>query len=520
MRTVRILLVVALLTAACATDDPLENLASTPTTPAPPSSIADEPVSEEPAADVAPDATTAPRDWSLPGADYQNSRRAIGSPIEASNVELLSVRWSAPAGGPLSTVPIVADGVVYAQAGNGAVHAVDEATGSEIWSSAPTGFNIGPFGAAVDGERVFAVYGSTGLIALDRSSGEPVWTTEITATPTTGIDIQPLVYDGLVFASTVPVSIGGIYVGGDRGVLHALDAATGEVVWTFDTVLGDDLWGNPDVNSGGGSWYPPAIDEDRGLIYWGVANPAPFPGTAEFPNGSSRPGPNLYTNSVVALDIETGELAWYHQVIPHDIFDRDLVHTMIVDLDDGSDIVVTTGKAGIVVGIDPDAGTPQWETAVGRHENDELEALTGETVVYPGTYGGVLTPPASADGTVYVATINAPSTLVPDATAYFGSDLFTGPGEIVAIDAASGDVRWATAVDGDPLGGVAVVNDLLLTALLDGTVVALDRESGEIVHEVAAPGGVNGWMSIVGDTLYLPVGQANPPAIVAYTLPG
>ena len=516
MHRLRILIVVVLLATACATDDPLVNVATTPTAAAGPTTSGTTPSDAPPDNDDA----TAPTDWALPGADYDNSRRAVGSAITAANVELLRPVWSADMGGPLSTVPIVADGVVYAQAGNGSVSAIDAVTGELRWSSTATGFNIGPFGAAVAEGRVFAVYGSTGIVALDAATGEELWVTEITATPTTGIDIQPVVHDGLVFASTVPVSIGGIYVGGDRGVLHALDAATGAVAWTFDTVLGDDLWGNPEVNSGGGSWYPPAIDTERGLVYWGVANPAPFPGTPEFPNGSSRPGPNLYTNSAVALDLETGELAWYHQVIPHDIFDRDLVHTMIVDLDDGSDLVVATGKGATVVGIDPDTGTPRWETPVGRHENDDLDEISGETTVYPGTYGGVLTPPASADGTVYVATLNAPSTVVPDATFYFGGDLGTEPGEVVAVDAASGAVRWATAVPGDPLGGVAVVNDLLLTALLDGTVLALSRATGEIVHQFAAPGGINGWMSIVGDTIYLPVGHATPPQIVAYGIPG
>ncbi|MEZ5244887.1 MAG: PQQ-binding-like beta-propeller repeat protein [Acidimicrobiales bacterium] len=515
MHRLRILLAVVLLAAACGTDDPLENLAATPTSPVATSTTVG---ADTPPVSM-PDATE-PRDWALPGADYHNSRQAIGSSIDAGTVELLARAWSAEMAGPLSTVPIVVDGVVYAQAGNGAVSAIDASTGEVRWTSAPTGFNIGPFGAAVADGRVFAVYGSTGVVALDAATGDEVWVAEITATPTTGIDIQPVVYDGLVFVSTVPVSISGIYVGGDRGVLHALDAATGEVVWTFDTVLGDDLWGNPDVNSGGGSWYPPAIDPERGLVYWGVANPAPFPGTAEFPNGSSRPGPNLYTNSAVALDIATGELQWYHQVIPHDIFDRDLVHTMIVDLADGSDLVVATGKGATVVGIDPDTGAPLWETPVGRHENDELDEIAAGTTVYPGTYGGVLTPPASADGTVYVATLNAPSTLSPDATFYFGGDLGTEPGEVVAIDAASGGVLWATSVPGDPLGGVAVVNDLLLTALLDGTVLALSRATGEIVHELSAPGGINGWMSVVDDTIYVPVGQASPPQIVAYRVPG
>lgn len=505
---------------ACAGDDPLGQPASTPITPstsasptADPSTTSTADPSDEPVAQE-------PGDWALPGSDLGNSRQAVGSSIDRSNVAFLTREWAVDMPGALSTVPIVADGVVYAQAGDGSITAIDQVDGTVRWTSEATGFNIGPFGAAVADGRVFGVYGSSGVIALDATTGDELWVSEFTATPTTGIDIQPVVHDGLVLASTVPVSIGGIYTGGDRGVLHALDAESGDIVWTFDTVLGDDLWGNPEVNSGGGSWYPPAIDAERGLVYWGVANPAPFPGTAEFPNGSSRPGPNLYTNSAVALDLATGELQWFHQVIPHDILDRDLIHTMLVDLADGTDLVVTTGKGGTVVGIDPDTGTPRWETPVGRHENDDLDELPGETVVYPGTYGGVLTPPAWADGTVYVATLNAPTTLVPDATAYFGSDLGTGPGEVVAIDAASGAVQWATSVPGDPLGAVTVVNDLLFTALLDGTVLALDRETGEIVHDLATPGGINGWMSVVGDTIYVPVGQASPPQVIAYTVSG
>lgn len=495
-------------------------MASTPTAAvAPSTSLTDEIVDE--ADDNAPetDAPTATQQWQLPGADYQNSRTATGSSINGDNIQQLQPEWTVEFSAALSTVPIVADGVVYTQASNLSISAVDVATGEERWTSDSTGFSIGPFGAAVADGRVFGVYGSSGVIALDAESGEELWVSEIIATPTTGIDIQPVVYNDLVFVSTVPVSVGGIYVGGDRGVLHALDAASGDVVWTFDTVLGDDLWGNPEVNSGGGSWYPPAIDVDRGLIYWGVANPAPFPGTADFPNGSSRPGPNLYTNSAVALDIETGELAWYHQVIPHDIFDRDLVHTMLVDLADESDIVIATGKGATVVGIDPDSGEPQWETAVGRHENDDLDEIAGGTTVYPGTFGGVLTPPASADGIVYVATLNAPSTLEPDETFYFGGNLGTEPGEVVAIDAATGAVLWAVSVPGDPLGGIAVVNDLLLTALLDGTVLALSRATGEIVHSLSTPGGINGWMSVVDNAIYVPVGQADPPQLIKLALP-
>ena len=93
----------------------------------------------------------------------------------------------------------------------------------------------------------------------------------------------------------------------------------------------------------------------------------------------------------------------------------------------------------------------------------------------------MLTPPATADGVVYVAAINAPSTLQPDKPSYIGSDLGLRDGNVVAIDAATGKVKWSTTVPGDPLGGATVVNDLVFTALLGGQVVALDRDSGQIV---------------------------------------
>ncbi|MCB1015727.1 MAG: PQQ-binding-like beta-propeller repeat protein [Acidimicrobiales bacterium] len=458
-------------------------------------------------------------DWPTAGQDLRNTRTAARSTITTDNVDELRETWRAglEGAGALTTVPIVQGDTVYLQAGFGAVHALDRATGDVRWASEPRGLNIGPFGVAVGDGRVYGMDASTGVVALDATDGAEAWVTDITATDTTGVDIQPVIADGTVLASSVPISIGGIYAPGDRGVVSALDAATGEVRWTFDTVKGD-LWGHPEVNSGGGVWYPPVVDLERRLVYAGVANPAPFPGTPEFPNGTSRPGPNLYTNSIVALDLDTGELAWFHQVVPHDIFDRDQVHTLMARLDDGTDVIVSAGKSGIVVGLDPDDGTVRWTTEVGHHDNDDLTELDGPTVVAPGTYGGVLTPPATADGVVYLATVDAPTELQPDETAYFGAPLGSEDGEVTAVSAGTGEVLWATEVPGDPLGGAAVVNDLVFTALLDGTLLALDRDTGEIVWTGDAGGGVNGWMAVAGDELFVPVGNADPPALLHLSL--
>jgi outer membrane protein assembly factor BamB len=119
---------------------------------------------------------------------------------------------------------------------------------------------------------------------------------------------------------------------------------------------------------------------------------------------------------------------------------------------------------------------------------------------------------------VYVATLNAPSTLPPDKPSYFGGQLGTHDGEVVAIR-PTGKVVWDTKVPGDPLGGATVVNDLVFTALLDGTVVALHRSTGAIVWKYQAGGSINGWPAAVGDTLYIPVGGAKPPHLLALRLP-
>jgi glucose dehydrogenase len=271
------------------------------------------------------------------------------------------------------------------------------------------------------------------------------------------------------------------------------------------------------VNSGGGAWYPPAIDTQRRTIYFGTANPAPFPGTQQYPNGASRPGANLYTDSVLALNADTGKLLWYHQVTAHDLFDRDQVHVLLAHKG-AQEVVVSAGKSGEVVGLDPDTGRVLWQTPVGRHEHDNAP-LTGPTEVYPGTYGGVLTPPATADGVVYLATLNSPTKLQPDAVSYFGSELGTSDGEMYAIDAGSGKVLWHSATPGDPLGGATVVNDLVLTATDKSAVVAYRRSDGARVWSYQAAGAINGWMSVVGDSMYIPVGQSTPPEVVALRLP-
>ena len=358
---------------------------------------------------------------------------------------------------------------------------------------------------------MFADAGTNGVLALDENTGKQLWRRRLTTTATLGVDIQPTVFDGTVFAATVPVSVNGIYTPGDRGALYAIDAATGRVRWSFDTVQGD-LWGNPKVNSGGGAWYPPAIDTRRRIVYFGTANPAPFPGTAQYPNGTSRPGDNLYTDSVVALDVGTGKLDWYHQVTAHDLYDRDQVHVMLAHLADGREVVISAGKSGEVLGLDPATGRVLWQRPVGTHEHDTDRVTAGPDRGVPGNLRrrAHTTGDRRRHGLRRDRQRAGPSCRRTRSCTSAASSAPT-TGEVVADRRRHGKVVWDTKVPGDPLGGATVVNDLVFTALLDGTVVALRRDTGQIVWKYKTGGGINGWLGGGRRLLYIPVGQANPP---------
>jgi outer membrane protein assembly factor BamB len=476
---------------------------------------------------VPPEVAQSLHEWPLPGRDYNNSRYTRDSSITSANVSKLQEAWSVEltglviAYGMCSTVPIITGGTVYIEDTYSSVRAIELASGRVKWAVEGTSLNPGPNGVAVGWGKVFAIRGSDSVVAYDAATGKELWAKRVVDTATAGIDIQPTVFGDQVLVSTVPISTSGIYTGGDRGILKALNQNTGEERWRFDSIQStNDLWGNSSVNSGGGAWFPPSIDIDSGRVFWAIANPAPFPGTPQFPNGSSRPGDNLYTDSTVVLDVRSGTYQWHHQTTQHDLFDRDLLHTMLTEVA-GVPVVVSTGKEGRVWANRRDNGEVLWgPVEVGMHMNDQLTELTAATRVLPGSFGGVLTPPALAEGVVYVATLNAPTMYSANQTAYFGSEVGTMNGDLVAIDVATGKILWNTTVDGDPTGGATVVNDLVITATFQGNLIAYQRETGKEVWRWKAPGGINSWLSVSGDTLVVPVGSANPAVVVALRLGG
>lgn len=465
-------------------------------------------------------------DWPSANQNFSNTREALESSITTKNIGTLGTSWTFPIAGvsewgAATTNPIILGNTLYFEDLKSNVYAVDIKTGKQIWVKTYNEDIAGPAGVSIEGGRIFSVKGHFEIAALDLTCKE-LWVTNISGNQNVGIDIQPTASNGMVFVSTVPgVSNENFYKGGATGIIYALDQVTGKVVWSFNTVDSQDIWGNPQVNSGGGAWYPPAIDVVSGIMYWGIGNPAPWPGTKEFPNGSSRKGNNLYTNSLIALDLKTGKLLWYNQVLPHDLFDYDLqTSPMLATITTGGtikDVIFGAGKMGKVYAFDKTTGNKIWEASVGVHLNDTLKVLPpGITKVSPGPLGGVETNMAYSDGIVYVPVVDMEVQYTPSEFISKSFNLGSAKGELVALDASTGKMLWNDTYDSMNVGSATVVNDLVFTSTLNGKIYAYQKKTGAKVWDYQASGGINGWPAVKGDTIVFPVGMGKTPQLIAF----
>jgi outer membrane protein assembly factor BamB len=466
-----------------------------------------------------------------PGIDTSNTREAK-SAIDTSTVSNLEVAWTLPltaksSFGSYASSPVIANGVIYSQDLESNVEAINLESGEVLWSKNYNAPDVGPNGVVVAGGRVFGAT-PTSAFALDQKTGKEIWSVELAQNEHEGIDMAPGYHDGLVYVSTVPLNVSANYEGGGAGVLWALDAKTGEKKWRFNTVP-PDLWGNRSLNAGGGLWYAPSFDSE-GSMYFGVGNPAPFAGTAKFPWGSSRPGANLYTNSAVRLDAKTGKMDWYHQQVPHDIYDWDFQNPPILVDAGGKQLAIGSGKVGYAVALDSKTGKVVWERPVGTHnghDEDPIYALNREysklkegDEVFPGQLGGVIAPPSTDGSSVFVPIVN--HSLSVSEQGISESSAMTG--EIAALDVKTGAIKWRHKFPAAAFGGTTVSNDLVFATTFDGIVHAFDTSSGAEVWEASLPAGANSGVMISGNHLIAPAGIASAegqtPEIVAYSLPG
>jgi outer membrane protein assembly factor BamB len=468
--------------------------------------------------------------WPAHNYDLANTRATTRTAINSANVSSLKVKWRFPlkgvsAFGAFASTPIVLDGTVYFQDLNSNVYAVDRNTGKLRWRHVFNKPSIGPNGIAYGWGRIYGAT-ETSAFALDGKTGNLLWSRRLIRNGREGIDMAPQLYDNTVLFSTVPGNVNAFYEGGALGVVWALDAATGKPKWKFNTISdGARLRGNPRVNSGGGLWYPPAVDS-QGRVFLSVANPAPFPGTKRYPNGSSRPGPNLYTDSLVALDGQTGKLLWYRQALPHDLRDYDLqipaVVTQVPVHGVQTEVVLVAGKMGKVFayragdgallrtaagGKQRNDGRLLWALSVGKHQNDSGPLPRKPVTVFPGILGGVETPMALAENRLFVPWLDYPTRM--SATGISGGlggglgNYRNGRGGFTAVDATSGKLLWQRKLPSMDLGAATVANDVVFTSTYDGTIYAFDTKTGRTLWSAKARAGINSFPAIDGDTLLI-----------------
>jgi PQQ-dependent dehydrogenase (methanol/ethanol family) len=303
-------------------------------------------------------------DWLTYHGSYRSYHYSGLDQINAFNVKDLQVAWMHVPGRStrgLQSMPLAADGVLYYTGAYSRVFALDGATGKLLWSYFPELDDAlvarqthSPYnrGLAMGDGKVYVGTVDGRLIALDMKTGKVAWDTKLEDSEklTVGFTGAPLYAKGTVIIG----SQGGEWPA--RGPIFGVNAATGEKKWQFDTAGGTDeakaTWGNDTWRTGGGGgWMPGTFDSDTNTVWWGTANPAPLYdwSGADYKTTGARPGDNLYTTSVIALDVDTGKLKFYHQELPHDTWDFDSAPGEFVSIDrDGKKYMVHPNKSGFI----------------------------------------------------------------------------------------------------------------------------------------------------------------------------
>lgn len=341
------------------------------------------------------------KDWPLYGRTYDHQRFSPLTDIARDNVKSLKPVAIVQTGvlGPLEVSPIVVNGVMFVVTSNDHVRAYDAASGHILWSYDPKlGFSdvcCGPQarGVAVGYGKVYVARLDGVVVALDAKTGKQVWTSDRSATLPANPEFYsftaaPIVYEGMVVIGSAgaewPI----------RGFVQAYDAQSGKLLWRFRTTAAPDQpggssWAGDSWKYGGGSvWDTVAVDPPTGLVLFATGNPNPDNW------GQSRKGDNAYTDSIVAIHAKDGTLAWWHQVVAHDLWDYDQASPVVLfDADDGHGrripVAAEAGKSGDVVIVDRKTGALVRKVAFVEHSANQFTAPSEKPVtIYPGANGG------------------------------------------------------------------------------------------------------------------------------------
>ncbi len=468
-----------------------------------------------------------PQHWLTYSGNYSAHRFSRLSQINRSNVSSLKVHWIYQSGTPgmIETTPIAVDGLMYVTEPPSTVVALDLRTGRELWRYMPTlppevlhiGFPQVNRGVAILDQTVFVGTLDARLVALDAKSGGVRWDVEVADNKTGhSITAAPLAIDGKII---VGISGG---EAGIRGFIDAYHPKTGERLWRFWSVPapgepGSETWGGDSWKTGGGaSWLTGSYDPELNLLYWGLGNPAPDW------NGDLRPGDNLYTSSVVALDPSTGQLKWHFQFTPHDVHDWDANQIpVLVDTDwEGRvrKLLVMANRNAFYYILDRKTGKFLHGRAYARQT--WAQGLDGEgrplvlpntepseegTLVYPSLQGSTnwFSPSySSATSLLYVSVREMGAYYYKNPVEYEVGKPFLGGGEqalqgdeaygaVRALDLLTGRVKWDFRLHSPPWAGVmSTSGGLVFGGSNEGNIFALDAESGQALWEFQAGGPV------------------------------
>jgi alcohol dehydrogenase (cytochrome c) len=468
--------------------------------------------------------------------NYDQTRYYPGKQINTSNVGKLHPAWifQTEVKESLETSPIVVNGVMYVTTSFSHVYALNAKTGEQYWhykhKMGPiTTYCCGPNnrGVAVYGGKVYMGTLDSKLVALDAKTGSLLWQTDI-ADPTLGYSetMAPTAVDGKILIGTN----GGEY--GIRGFVRAYDAETGKLVWNFDTIpensvgvwathdaTGKDMhrdiaaekealkkMGDPYKTLGGGVWQNPAVDLKTKRIYFVVGNPSPDL------DGSLRPGDNLYTDSLVSLDLDTGKYACHFQYIAHDVWDLDSVSPpILIDVKDKDGNVVPgvihAGKTGnVYVHNRKDCSLIRFSEAMVDQTGMWTLPTKEGARMFPGANGGVEWSVMAVNpelGMTYAVNLHQPMTYKVESSPYPGGKLWLGgaftviPGEeswgnVTAVDYNTGKIAWQKKTPLPMMGGaLTTAGGLMFTGEGDGWFRAYDAKSGDVLWSFFAGAGVN-----------------------------
>ncbi|HIA82547.1 MAG TPA: quinonprotein alcohol dehydrogenase [Rhodospirillales bacterium] len=468
--------------------------------------------------------------------NYAQTRYYPASQINTSNVKNLRPAWifQTEIVESMETSPLVINGVMYVTTSFNHVYALDAATGSQIWhykhKMGPiTTYCCGPNnrGVAAYGDKVFMGTLDARLIALDAKTGKKVWDTQI-ANPELGYSetMAPTAVNGKILIGTN----GGEY--GIRGFVKAYDANSGRLLWTFHTTpeISVGVWakndatgrdmhrdiaaekaalkklGDPYKTVGGGVWQNPAVDLETNRIYFVAGNPSPDL------DGSIRPGDNLYTNSLISVNLDTGKYVCHFQYIAHDVWDLDAVSPPIlthVKDKNGKTVkgVLHGGKTGhVYVHKADDCSLIRFSEAMVPQENMWVLPTKDGKRMLPGANGGVEWSPMTVDanlGLVYAINLHQPMTYHVESTPYPGGKLWLGGafkvianeeqwGNVTAVDYNTGQIRWKAKTQQPMIGGIlATAGGLAFAGEGNGLFKAYDSATGNVLWQFQAGAGVN-----------------------------